>query len=98
MLGGNIRAVADIAQNLQLVELTVTDISPMRGYSLSELELPANAELLGFGKAGEPIGLPNEDASLEEGDQVVVLADFDALEDVKHIIVGDHAQAAMGGA
>jgi trk system potassium uptake protein TrkA len=98
LLGGNIRAVADIAQNLQLVEYTVTENSPMNGYSLSELELPGNASLLGFGKKDQPIGLPDEDASLEAGDRVVVLADFEALADVQQIIVGDAAPVAMGGA
>ncbi|MFB6184536.1 MAG: TrkA family potassium uptake protein [Haloarculaceae archaeon] len=98
LLGGNIRAIADIAQNLQLVEYTVTDHSPMRGYSLAELEMPANSELMGFGKEGEPITVPDDDVSLEAGDRVVVLADFEALSDVQQIIVGDASQVAMGGA
>ena len=46
LLGGDIHAIADIAQNLQLVELTVTEESPMRGYSLSEVELPASATII----------------------------------------------------
>jgi trk system potassium uptake protein TrkA len=99
LMGGNIHAIAEVAQNLQLVEFTVTAESPMRGYSLSELELPANSELLGFGKKDEPVAIPESDVSLEEGDRLVVLADFDALADVKHIIVGDTAtSAAVGGA
>jgi trk system potassium uptake protein TrkA len=52
LMGGDIRAIADIAQDVQLVELTVTESSPMRGYTLSELELPGGSRLLGYGKAG----------------------------------------------
>jgi len=97
LLGGNIRAVADIAQNLQLVELTVTPESPMRGYTLSELELPADTELLAFGKQGDPLSIPDEDVSLEAGDTLAILADFEKLDDVRQIVVGE-AVAAAGGA
>ncbi|QGA81794.1 TrkA family potassium uptake protein [Halomicrobium sp. LC1Hm] len=99
LLGGNIRAVADIDQNLQLVEFTITEQSPMRGYSISELELPANARLLAFGKRDEPLDLPGEDETLDLGDHLVVLADFDVLGDVRSIVVGETGRAAaMGGA
>jgi trk system potassium uptake protein TrkA len=97
MVGGNIRAVADIAQNLQLVEFTVTERSPLRGYSLSELELPANTELLAFGKAGGPLRVPADDQSMAAGDKLAILADFEKLEDVRHLVVGEETQAAAGG-
>jgi trk system potassium uptake protein TrkA len=97
LLGGDIRAVADIAQNLQLVELRVTEESPMRGYTLSELELPADSELLAFGKAGESLTIPTDDESMETGDRLAVLADFERLGEVRQLVVGD-AQAVTGGA
>ena len=97
LLGGSIRAVADIAPHLQVMELTVTEASPMRGYSLSELELPADSRVLAFGKADGPFGLPDEDNSLAAGDRVVVLADFDYLAEVRQIIVGREAAAVAGG-
>jgi len=97
LLGGNIRAVADIAQNLQLVELTVSDKSPLRGYTLSEIELPADTELLAFGKAGDALTIPVTDESLEVGDKLAILADFERLDAVRQLIVGD-AQTARGGA
>jgi trk system potassium uptake protein TrkA len=100
LMGGNIRAVADIARNLQMVELTVTDDSPMQGYTLSELELPAKSRLLAFRKQGRKYGVPTGDVSLELGDQLVVLADFGVLDDVRRIVVGDTRgrAAATGGA
>ena len=101
LLGGNSHAIADVAQEVQLVELTVTPESPMRGYTLSELEMPANSRLLAFGKAGEPMELPDADQSLEEGDRVVVITGFDVLGDVRQLIVGgdapEVAAAAAGG-
>ncbi|WP_435347699.1 potassium channel family protein [Haloarchaeobius sp. HRN-SO-5] len=97
LLGGDIRAIADIAQNLQLVELTATEESPMRGYSLSEVELPGSATMIAFGKADGPLVIPDPDESLELGDRVVVLADFDVLDDVRQLVVGDASRAAPAG-
>ncbi|MFC6837671.1 potassium channel family protein [Halomarina ordinaria] len=94
LMGGSIRAIADVAQNVQLVELTVTERAPMHGYSLSELELPSNARLLGFGKHGEAVSLPGDDHSLERGDRVIVIADFDSMADVRELIVGPTAAPA----
>lgn len=99
LVGGSVRAVADIARNLQLVELTVTPDSPMRGYSLSELELPADSRVLAFGKKGDQLQLPDADASLEVEDRIVAIADFDVLQEVEQIIVGESDSAlARGGA
>jgi trk system potassium uptake protein TrkA len=98
LLGGNIHAIADISPDVQLLELTVTEESPMRGYTLSELELPADARVLGFGKAGGRMNLPEPDQSLELGDRVIVIADYDVLDDVRQIIVGQtNPVAAAGG-
>ncbi|WP_135824185.1 potassium channel family protein [Halorussus ruber] len=100
MMGGNVRAIADIAQSLQVVELTITDESPVKGYSISELSIPADSRILAFGKADEAMGIPLPDDSLEVGDRLAVLADFKVLEDVRQILVGDAsretAQAMTG--
>jgi trk system potassium uptake protein TrkA len=99
LLGGDIRAIADVAQHLQLVEFTITEASPMCGYSLMELELPADSRLLAFREAEEPYRLPDPDDTLEDGDRLVILADFDVLGDVRQIVAGDRSRAtALGGA
>ena len=98
LLGGDIRAIADVAQELQLVQLSITESSPMRGYSISELELPGQTRLLAFGKQGESLRLPGEDETLELGDNLVVLSAFDKLADVRNLIVGETGKAALGGA
>jgi trk system potassium uptake protein TrkA len=97
LLGGNIRAVADIARNLQLAEFTVTGASPIRGYSLSELELPGESRLLAFGKADGGLRIPTADDTLELDDQLVILTAFDKLGDVRSVVVGDTGRAATGG-
>jgi trk system potassium uptake protein TrkA len=97
LLGGSIRAIADIAQHLQVVLLTVSEDSPMAGYNLTEVALPAQARILAFGKHEKPMGIPLPDDSLDVGDRVAVLADFSVLEDVRRLIVGESAETAVGG-
>jgi trk system potassium uptake protein TrkA len=92
LLGGNVTAIADLAENLQVVQFRVTEQSPMRGYSLAELELPATARVLAFGKRDGSLGLPLPDDTLEVGDRIAVLAEFEALDDVRQILVGEEAE------
>ncbi|ELY77496.1 potassium channel family protein [Natrinema gari] len=98
LLGGTIRAIADIAPHLQVVELTITDAAPVNGYTISELQLPADATVLAFGKGEAPLEIPTEDLSLEDGDRLVVLADFDVLSDVRQLLVGETAGRAAANA
>jgi len=97
LLGGSVRAIIDVASNLQVLQLTVTESSPMRGYTIEELELPGDSEVLAFGKKDKPMGIPLPEDSLEVGDRLAVLADFNALEDVHRIIVGDANLPLPGG-
>ena len=97
LLGGSIRAIADVAQNIQILLVTVTEESPMKGYSLSEVALPSDSRVLAFGKAGEPLGIPLQDDSLEAGDRVAVIADFDVLDEVRQLLVGTAKPAAAAG-
>ncbi|MBB6644955.1 potassium channel family protein [Halobellus ruber] len=89
LLGGSVHAIADVAQNLQVVLMTVTEESPIRGYTIEEVQLPANATIIAFGKDGESMALPLADDSLEVGDRLAVLADFDVLEEARQLIVGE---------
>lgn len=98
LTGGNIRAIADIEQNLQIVEFTITKSAPMRDYMISELELPGESRLLAYGQRGNELRLPTADDALEEGDRVVVLADSERLDEIRQIIVGDSSRAKAGGA
>ncbi|MFC3477389.1 potassium channel family protein [Halobacterium litoreum] len=93
LLGGNVTAIADLAENLQVVQFTVTQDAPMRGYTLSELELPSRARMLAFGKRDGALGLPLPDDTLEVGDRIAVLAEFGRLDDVRQILVGSEAAA-----
>jgi trk system potassium uptake protein TrkA len=98
LVGGNIRAIADIEQNLQLAEFTITDDAPMHGYSLEELELPAQAKLLAIGVGNEPLRVPDSDDTLETGTQLVILSDSKKMGDIRSLVVGETGRATLGGA
>ncbi|WP_254766979.1 potassium channel family protein [Salinilacihabitans rarus] len=98
LLGGTIRAIADVAPHLQVVELTITEDAPVRGYTMGELELPADTTILAFGKRDGALRIPTADESLEAGDRLVVLADFAVLSDVRQILVGETADLAAANA
>jgi trk system potassium uptake protein TrkA len=97
LLGGNVRAIIDVEESLQVLELTVSPESPILGYSIEELELPGGSELLAFGKAGGSMGIPLPDDFFEVGDSVAVLADFDVLAEVRQLIVGDATTGPRAG-
>ncbi|EMA29216.1 potassium channel family protein [Halobiforma nitratireducens] len=98
LLGGTIRAIADVEEHLQVVELTITEAAPVNGYTISELELPADSRVLAFGKRDGDLELPGEDESLEVGDRLVVLADFEVLSDVRQLLVGETPSEAVANA
>lgn len=98
LTGGNIRAIADIEQSLQIVEFTITSDSPMEDYTLSELELPGTARLIAYGTKDNPLRLPTMDDALENGDRVVVLGDTENLDEIRQLIVGENVRAQPGGA
>jgi len=91
LTGGNVRAISDIKENLQLVEFRLTEASPMDGYSLQELELPGNAMLLAYATGDEPLRLPTDNDVLSTGDRLAILTDFDDHDDIHRLIVGESA-------
>lgn len=93
LLGGNVTAIADLAENLQVVQFTVTEDAPIKGYTINELELPSDSRLMAFGKKNEALGLPLPNETLEVGDRIGVLAEFDALQNVRQILVGGDNEA-----
>ncbi|ESS11220.1 MAG: K+ transport system, NAD-binding component [uncultured archaeon A07HR60] len=86
LVGGNIRAIADIAQELQILLIEIPSNSPLTGYTLSEVELPGRARMLAFGKKDNPLDIPLSGESLEAGDRIAVLADFDVLDEVRQLL------------
>lgn len=97
LLGGNVQAIADIAADLQVLQITITDESPMEGYTISEIELPSQARLLAFGKQSDAMRIPLPDDTMETGDRVAVLSEMEALNSVRQLLVGEQEEAVADG-
>jgi trk system potassium uptake protein TrkA len=97
LMGGNVQAIADIAADLQVLQVTISDESPMEGYAISEIELPSQARLLAFGKKGDAMRIPLPDDTMETGDRVAVLSEMETLDAVRQLLVGDQGEAVADG-
>jgi len=97
LMGGNVQAIADIAADLQVLQVTISDESPMEGYAISEIELPSRARLLAFGKKGDAMRIPLPDDTMETGDRVAVLSEMETLDAVRQLLVGDQGEAVADG-
>ncbi|MGH3913342.1 MAG: potassium channel family protein [Pseudonocardiaceae bacterium] len=69
-----------------LVEVTLPPDTPLAGYPVGELRLPANAALVTILRGGRVI-VPQRDDALESGDELLVVAGADVEADV-HAVLG----------
>ena len=70
-----------------LVELTLTEDTPLAGQKVSDLELPADCTLVAIVREGHDIP-PQGSTSLQAGDEVLALASPDAQPDLERILSG----------
>ncbi len=83
MLGGDFNVVADLATNLQLTVLEITDDSPAVGKRISKLDLPADARIYAHGRARESLTIPLPGTELASGDEVAIITETDRADDVR---------------
>ncbi|WP_440764277.1 potassium channel family protein [Natronorubrum sp. DTA7] len=87
MLGGDFNVVADLATNLQLTVLEITDGSPAVGKRISELELPAGARIYAHGRERESLTIPLPGTELASGDEVAIITETDRADDVRSALL-----------
>ncbi|QFU81170.1 potassium channel family protein [Natronorubrum aibiense] len=83
MLGGDFNVVADLAENLQLTVLEITEGSPAVGKRMSELDLPESARIYAHGREREPLTIPLPGTELEVGDEVAVITEASRADEVR---------------
>ncbi|UTF55089.1 potassium channel family protein [Natronosalvus rutilus] len=89
LLGGDFNVVADLAQNLQLTVLEIRDGSPAVGKRLSELELPEGSRIYAHGRKTESLTIPLPGTALAAGDEVAVITESDATEQVRATLLAE---------
>lgn len=94
LLGGNFNVIADLTEELQLTTVIVPEDSPVLGEQVRSVELPEGARIYahGHGRKGMTIPLPN--ATIESGDRLAVIAERDAVSEVRERLQGEAAPSA----
>lgn len=87
LLGGNFNVVADLAERLQMLSITIPEDSPAVGLRLSEIDLPSGVNIYAHGPAGEPMSIPLPRTTIEAGDRVAVITEQDGLEAIKRALL-----------
>ena len=91
LLGGDFNVIADLTEDLQLTTINVPESSPAVGRRLSEVGVPDDARIYAHGRTGESMTIPIPGTEIEAGDQVAILAERDAIEGVRAVLIGDAA-------
>jgi trk system potassium uptake protein TrkA len=92
LLGGNFNAIGDLTERLQLSTVTVPEGAPVVGERVADVDLGPKARIYahGHGRAEMTIPLPGTD--IEAGDQLALIIDLDAVEEVKRTLLGEAAE------
>jgi trk system potassium uptake protein TrkA len=88
LLGGNFNVIADLTEELQLTTVMVPDESPVIGQQVTTVELPEDARIYAHGRERERMTIPLPNATVEGGDQLAVIADRDAVSEVRQRLQG----------
>ncbi|MEF8781309.1 MAG: NAD-binding protein [Haloferacaceae archaeon] len=88
LLGGDFNAIADITEELQLTTVSVTPGAPIVGDHVNEIDLGDRGRIYAHGRDEEPMTIPLPGTIVEEGDRLALLADADALEEVRAALLG----------
>ena len=98
LLGGDLNVLADLTETLTAASVHIPASSPHVGRRVVELELPGNARVYAHGRANEPMTIPLPQTEIRAGDSVAVVAEQDALAEVRAELTGagtgDEAEAA----
>jgi trk system potassium uptake protein TrkA len=73
--------------NVQLVEVTLADDSPVIDKSIRELDIPRDATFVAVVR-GEHVVMPRGDTIFEAGDEVLAMVTGDSEADVREILTG----------
>ncbi len=88
LLGGDVAVIAELAEHLRLLVLTVKPDAPVIGATVGRAELPAGARLYAHGRGDESMTIPLPSTSLEAGDRVALIVEEDAVAATREAILG----------
>ena len=86
LLGGDFNVIADITESLQMTVVTIDEDSPAVGQRVAAVDLPQSGRIYAHGRTDEALEIPLPGTRIEAGDRVAVLAETDALDDVRSVL------------
>ncbi|MFP4590673.1 MAG: potassium channel family protein [Halobacteriales archaeon] len=91
LLGGDSAVIAELAEHLQLLVLTVKADAPVEGVTVGRVQLPAGARLYAHGRGDESMTLPLPSTRLEAGDRLALIVEADAVGATREAVQGTAA-------
>lgn len=89
LLGGSFNAIGAIAEELQILVLTVAEGSPIVGKHVNEIDLGDRGRIYAHGRDRDPLTIPLPGTVVSVDDRIALLAATDAVEGVRDELVGD---------
>ncbi len=93
LLGGNFNALGDLTERLQLSTFTVPEGAPVVGQRVSEVDLGPKARIYAHSHDREEMTIPLPGTEIRVGDQLALIIDLDAVDEVKAALLGDAVEA-----
>ena len=93
LLGGNFNAIGDLTERLQLTVVAVPTDAPVVGARVSEIDLGSAGRIYAHGHDREEMTIPLPGTTVQEGDQLALIASQDHLGEVREALLGDAAGA-----
>jgi trk system potassium uptake protein TrkA len=98
LLGGDLNVLADLTESLTAASVRIPADSPQVGRRVVAIELPGNARVYAHGREDEPMTIPLPQTEIRAGDSVAIVAEQDALEEVRAALTGAEAGTETGAA
>lgn len=87
---GSVVRLLDLAENAQLVEVTLGDDSPVIGRPISEIDFPRDSSVVAILRSGAVV-VPRGDTTFHAGDEVLVIVTHDAHAGVRRVLIASRS-------
>jgi len=94
LLGGDFNVIADLTEKLQVTVFRIPEGSTATGKRISELDLPESARIYAHGHESDPMTIPLPGTELEVGDQVAVVVETEAVDEVRDALTAGSVSEA----
>lgn len=88
LLGGNFNVIADLAEQLQMLSVTVPPNAPVVGERVTDVELAGDARIYAHGERGEAMRIPLPGTEIAPGDRLAIIADTKSVQSVNEQLGG----------